>query len=286
MSSRNESPAAERPDPSRAKPAPDPVGLFRQRMAKTVQRLQTKVDIGFASNPFRALRARFVIATGGGRVGSHLLCQGLLNHGGNVKEYLNPNRIFQKCVGEGASLEVYCEQTLRKFAANGVFGVKGNPNILAPLALAGEFPEFRAEWKFVYLRRLNVVKQAISQLKAELTGAWQSSKEPDRELGDMDFDGTRISTVIEGNQEANATWEEIFELFEIKPLRLTYEDLAIDSAAAALRTAEFLALDEPAIKAKSWLPLQPQADALSDRWEQRFREEHAAFCLEKEAPVA
>ena len=259
---------------------PEADGFFGQRLERMHRQLREILDVNFSSNPFRPLATRFAVAHSP-RVGSHLLCEGLLAHGAVVQEFFEIPRIKAVCSNRGfATLETYCDWLLERFAVRGVFGVSGGVKIIAPLELAGELPEFLSDWRFIHLKRLNFVKQGVSELVAMLTGAYKSIKEPARALGDSDYDGSRIKTLIEASMEINAAWEELFELFSAEPLRLTYEELAAQPRAVIARAAEFLDLRGPAITEKRFLtpPLQRQATTLNADWEARFRAENKQFC--------
>lgn len=255
--------------------------LYRERLENAYDQLRKILDIHFKSNPFRPLVRRFAIAHTP-RVGSHLLCEGLLGHGAVVEEFFEVPRIAAVCAKQRfSSLEAYCDWLLRKFAIGGVFGVSGGVKILAPLALAGEFPFFLADWRFVHLKRLNIVNQGVSEFIALRTGAYKSSKKPTRALDAHDYDNGKILRAINASLAINATWEETFKLFDIEPLRLTYEDLAAHPPEVIARTAEFLDLRGPPITEDRFLgpPLQRQATSLNSEWEARFREENREFCV-------
>ncbi|MBA3810165.1 MAG: hypothetical protein H0X27_00670 [Caulobacteraceae bacterium] len=254
--------------------------LYSERLENACDQLRKILDVRFKSNPFRPLSRRFAIAHTP-RVGSHLLCEGLLRHGAVVEEFFEVPRLASVCARHGFStLEAYCDWLLRKFAVGRVFGVSGGVKILAPLALAGEFPDFLADWRFVHLKRLNIVKQGVSEFIALRTGAYKSSKQPIRALGVGDYDNAKILRAINASLAINATWEEAFKLFAIEPLRLTYEELAASPAEVIARAADFLDLRGPPITDGRFLdpPLQRQATSLNAEWEARFREENGEFC--------
>ena len=159
------------------------------------------------------------------------------------------------------------------------FGVKGPIQIIGPLSLAKEIPEFLSDWKFVYLKRHNIVQQAISEVIAKTTGAYRSSKRPARVLADEEYDGARIARTVKQRLAANSTWEAMFNALGIEPLRLSYEELAADPDAIAATAAGYLGLRGPPITDARFLspPLQVQATELNARWERRFYDEGWQF---------
>jgi len=245
---------------------------YEQRLEHDIEALKNALDVAFKANPFRSLTKRFVIACSA-RTGSHLLCERLLPHGAVVAESLLPVHVLGTCRRRGlASLEAYCEFYLEKDTPRGVFGSKGNSALWAPLVLAGEFPTHVKDWKFVHLSRTDVLKQAISGVIAVQTQSWKSSRAPAKSLTDDDFDAVEISRTMEDCMVHNERWKNIFELFGIQPLRITYEELAADPPDVSAAVADFLGLDGPPIKDRRFAtaPLQVQSNDLNARWEERF----------------
>jgi LPS sulfotransferase NodH len=264
------------PRPERS-PLPDL--RYERHLAKVIEELESSLDTTFQLSPFRSLNRRFVIACSP-RTGSHLLGQSLNEYGGVVREFFHAKQINRVCSKQGfLTLEEYCAFIVNKWAKGGVFGVKGAIQILAPLTLASEIPDYISDWRFVFLQRTDVVKQAISLFLASLTGSYKASKQPAREVVDEDFNGRKIATMAGNALAVNATWEEFFSQFAIEPLRVTYEELAADPPQVAARTAEFLDLRGPPIADKRLLrpAVKVQATTLNERWARRFHEEGWRF---------
>jgi LPS sulfotransferase NodH len=259
------------------KVSPDADAFLRRRLSSMMGQLSTRLDLTFERNPFRSLGKRIAIA-GQSRTGGNLLCERLKAHGALVRQFFHlPNMDRELAKRPVPTLEAYCEAMIKECAAAGAgdtFGVKGSLSILAPLVLAGEFPEFLADWRFLYLKRTDTLKQAISHAVADLSGAWKSTK-AGREVLDEEFDGQRIAFLMRGHLHISAGWEEIFRLYGIEPMALTYEELAADPDAVAARAAQFLGLDGPPLTDERFVkpPLSVQANSLNARWERRFIEE-------------
>ncbi len=253
----------------------------RRRLAaalrKSTDKLSAAVSLDFVGNPFRDLNRRLIVASSGARVGSHLLSQGLLAHGVNVNEYFDPGVIVKTCRRLSLpSVVAYCEYRLKRVAGNGLFGVKGRVHVMTPLLLAGELPEHFAAWPIVYLYRADVVRQAISLFKARLTGSWRSAHLPSRPLTDDDYEGERIKKVILRIFQFERAWEEVFTGFNLTPMRLAYETLAERPRDMSRRVAKFAGFAGKPIKSAA-PPLAPQADALNDRWRDRFMRDFPDF---------
>ena len=250
----------------------DPMDHYERRIERAVAQMADSIDVVFTENPFRALSKRFIIACSA-RTGSNLLCQHLLAHGAVAMECFAPDEIVAKCREKGIpSLQAYCEQHLDKNALEGIFGVKGWSAILAPLVQAGEFPRHRHDWQFIHLTRTDTLKQAISFVIAEQSRAWQSFHSPVKKVSNEDFDAQKIAGTIAGFNSRNKEWEDIFQMFDIDPLRITYEQLAADPEGTTAAVASFLGLEGPPISRKRFVQphLEVQATNLNARWEKRF----------------
>jgi LPS sulfotransferase NodH len=251
-----------------------PEELYQKRIGRVLNNIERLLDSSFTSNPFRSPRRKFAIASSA-RTGSNLLCEGLLSHGGVAQELFHFNRLREVSDRFGlTTLQAYCERVLENFTVGGVFGVKGGFEILGPLVLSGEIPGALSDWRFVYLKRMDVVKQAVSHFRAELTGSWRSAQ-MSRELVDDDYDGQRIAVLAKGHLDANLRWEETFEFLGVEPLKVTYEELSADTAGVVAKVAAFLGLLGPPVTEERFLfpPLQVQATTLNSNWEARFAEE-------------
>jgi LPS sulfotransferase NodH len=175
---------------------------------------------------------------------------------------------------------------------NGVFGAKlmwGTlDEVLAKLGrvypdLAGEdvrlLERVFGRTRFVYLRRADVVAQAVSWLHAEQTGTWfiGGNGEIGSSVGNgraPSFDAGRIGQLIQVIGEHNAAWEAWFASSGVLPHRVSYEELDGYLAGVTRGILDFLRLDVPG--ERLLVPRhERQADELSGRWIERYRLETA-----------
>ncbi|MGC5309713.1 Stf0 family sulfotransferase [Micromonospora zamorensis] len=173
---------------------------------------------------------------------------------------------------------------------NGVFGAKLMWGTLDEVVdkLAGTYPDLAGNdiallsrafgrTRFVFLRRDDVVAQAVSWLRAEQTARWfvGGNGEIGGDAGNGQaprFDPDGITHLVETIREHNAAWESWFAAWGVQPLVVRYEELDTDMVAATRRVLDFLGLDLPeggAIVARH----QRQADDLNREWIRRYREE-------------
>jgi trehalose 2-sulfotransferase len=130
--------------------------------------------------------------------------------------------------------------------------------------------------RFVYLRRVDVVAQAVSLLRAEQTGVWfetaHDRQEPQGEPG-FDFDQVRERVRLIENH--NAAWEQWFAAAGIRPHLVRYEELDADPVRIARGVLGFLGLDLPAGR-EITVRHKRLADELNAHWIERYRLLHEA----------
>lgn len=267
-------------------PAPLPAWerIYNERLTIIRRKIAAQLDTSFDRNPFRNLRRRFVLGHAP-RVGSHLLCERLLDYGAVVEEFFEVPRMHAGSRKRGfTTLQQFCEWLLGHYAVNGVFGVSGGVKALAPLELAGELPKFIGDWRFVHLTREDFVARAVSELIAMQTGAYKSSKTPTKPVSDEDYNPVRLRNLIDATLTVNAAWEGAFRTYGVQPYRLTYEALCADTDAHVAKIADFLGLEPNPVRDKRFIAprLERQATSINDRWAERFRSENEVFCRDRE----
>lgn len=128
--------------------------------------------------------------------------------------------------------------------------------------------------RFVYLRRDDVVAQAVSWLRAEQTNVWFETrpsrrKKPDR-LPRFDFD--QIRELVRLINEHNAAWRTWFASAGIRPHRVRYEELDADPVGVTRGVLDYLGLELPAGRAIVARHMR-LADELNAQWIDRYRAE-------------
>ncbi|MER7889004.1 Stf0 family sulfotransferase [Micromonospora sp. NPDC094482] len=171
---------------------------------------------------------------------------------------------------------------------NGVFGAKLMWGTLDELVgkLATVYPHLRGNdlallekafgrTRFVFLRREDLVAQAVSWLRAEQTAKWfvGGNGEISGSAGNGQaprFDADGIRHFIEVITEHNAACEAWFASWGIQPHVVRYEELDADMLTTTRRILDFLGLDLPVgstIAARH----QRQADEVNEQWIDRYR---------------
>jgi trehalose 2-sulfotransferase len=146
--------------------------------------------------------------------------------------------------------------------ANGVFGAKvmwghiDDPASLFPGA------------QYVWVRRRDTVRQAISLWRAMQTQAWRDEGSQGAEPRQPEYRFSALRHLVDLLAEHDAAWSRFFDGRPV--LELTYEEIAADLPRALERTLAHLGIESP----NEWPPALPamrrQADDLSDRWAEAY----------------
>jgi trehalose 2-sulfotransferase len=128
--------------------------------------------------------------------------------------------------------------------------------------------------RFVYLRRHDVLGQAVSLLRAEQTDVWHKAdgSEPQQLKQDPLYDFDRIRKMIRTIEDDNAAWRQWFASVGVRPYSVAYEDLEADQEEATRGILEFLELELP--PSRTILGRHNLLrDQLSAEWVERYRAE-------------
>ena len=125
--------------------------------------------------------------------------------------------------------------------------------------------------RFVYLRRGDVVAQAVSLLRAEQTGVWfetaHDRQEPEAEPS---YDFERVRDRVRLLEDHNAAWERWFAAAGIRPYLVRYEELDAEPVGVASGVLGFLGLDLP-VGREIAVRHKRLADELNTLWAERYR---------------
>lgn len=211
------------------------------------------------------------------RSGSSFLSVALEAYGFRFNEYLNRDgHILDLMQAEDIRSVAQLTRAVDRSAVfDGRFSTKLPPAALLYLFLMGEFPQNMSRWRFVYLRRQNLVRQAISGVIAKRTGQWTQRMTAHAQIGIKDYDFDEIMRAVEAAANGNRLLERFIGLFGLPVRNIIYENLVANGSRVVRDVATFLGADPAdypdANKFKPWIEVQ--ATALNDIWERRFRDE-------------
>ncbi len=140
--------------------------------------------------------------------------------------------------------------------SNGVFGARvmaeSRPELVADLTADRGQPaanelellvERFGRLRFVHLRRLDVVAQAVSWAKSLQTHFWHPGERVEPGAEAAHYDEELIERLVDTIERFEADWNAWFAQQHITPYEVTYERLAADPLAAAHRILDFLDLE-------------------------------------------
>ena len=208
------------------------------------------------------------------RCGSHFLGHQMRDRNcfGYPLEYLNPGNlpVWQRraqMAGAGDTLEFI--KSIRT-GPNGVFSTKLHHEHLEGFLDHEPDP---LKYRFIHLRRRDLLRQAVSFARAQQTGAWISDMP---EQADASYDRDLIAEKVEAISQGNARWSAFLSSLGIQPLEIYYEDIVADRDASLERIAAYLgvALETPAPGEAEFRPKpQRHADDPTETWIERFKAE-------------
>jgi len=229
------------------------------------------------------------------RTGSYLLCDALSACGiaGRPTEYLSVG--YQRHWSDKwglRDLPSYLRRVVETTtSSSGVFGAKTHPwqfdhfvrqlSGRAPVRYADR-PQILARWfpdlHYVWLKRRNKLRQAISYAKSLQTNVWWDADAPPAPYDEprpeaLRFDFELISQSVARLVEEEDMWRRYFRAIGVSPLVIYYEDLVVDPLGALRSVIHTLELELPSDYAMPEPRFRRQADGITERWERMYRAE-------------
>jgi LPS sulfotransferase NodH len=149
---------------------------------------------------------------------------------------------------------------------NGVYGFKVFPEQFDRTA-STRWPTRLPNLRYVYLRRRDLLGQAISQAKAWQTRRWTSLHAPTVE---PTFNANLINERLTEIARFHARWDYYFARHGLNPLALWYEDIEADPDAAVAAIAGLMEVDPAPKPDPAAVVLQVQRDEQTEQWRRRF----------------
>lgn len=152
---------------------------------------------------------------------------------------------------------------------NGIYGIK----IFSPhfdMLPATPWPGLLPDLKFVHLERRDLLRQAISLVRAQQTGSYKSNigeRSPPR------YDPKRISSTLTRLASSAGRWRSYFARNGLDPLHLYYEQVVADPQTAIDALADHLGIDQRPVLNMAGVDTSPQRDSISEEWRLRYLSE-------------
>lgn len=222
------------------------------------------------------------------RSGSSLLCEALINTGiaGQPEEYFQPQneRTWQERWGSSTYTDYLARVIEQCTSPNGVFGAKmmwgyfdnfaqkirqthTNQALALPDLMQSIFPNLH----YIWIKRNDKVRQAISQAKAVQTNQWKLVTETNPLLTVRPrFSFNQIDFIVQQFEAEEAAWAHYFAANAIQPFIVVYEDFVQQYEETAIKILEYLTI--AGIENLEFAPrkMHKQADEESERWIQRY----------------
>lgn len=125
----------------------------------------------------------------------------------------------------------------RSRSANGVAAIKADLPQLFPFFVDPNTQAILKRATFVYLTREDVLGQAISRYRGFESGVWHLRGDEKAADGETGFDFAKIRSQVKLLVEQMSSFERLFAMLGIRPVRLTYEEMVADTAAILQRIA-------------------------------------------------
>ena len=234
------------------------------------------------------------------RSGSMFVCDILqqTNIAGYPVEYFNPfppgMEQREKYLGSTGNADYIRKIIESSTTPNGVFGTKlhghqivfflekmkaeGSVEVDRILTVREVFEARFPNLHYIWIRRRQRVRQAISMYKALNTGRWLDFtyaapvyKQIETPNKVFTYDFSKIKDCLVWIEQDDATWEHFFRYNNIEPLVVWYEEFAQDYVGGTQKILSYLGLptniEIPPPRTKK------QSGAVSEEWERRFKED-------------
>lgn len=157
------------------------------------------------------------------------------------------------------------------------FGFKAGFFVLSAAAESGFLSEVIDRAHVILLRRRDHVAQAVSLQKGKLGGRMHTLQFDKRELTDDDYDGEALLREVHNIERTEAGLADCADRLGKKAPVFYYEDICADPVRNVAAVMDLMKLEMPWNYRPLKVRLDVVRDGLSQRWAERFREEHPEY---------
>ena len=189
---------------------------------------------------------------------------------------------------DGANYADYLSKVMEEGTTfNGVFGAKlmwGHLNyfidkvqtiaqykeLAVPDLLSAVFPNLH----YIWVKRQDKLRQAVSLWKAIQTWTWKAGGAPEGEFSSLQreprFHYEAIDFLLQQLADHEAAWQKYFEANGIEPFTAVYEEWVPKYEATARSILQYCHIPIPVTLVISEPDMQRQADAISEEWVRQY----------------
>jgi LPS sulfotransferase NodH len=131
------------------------------------------------------------------------------------------------------------------------------------------FDEILHHPRYIWIRRHDKLRQALSLWRALQNEAWVSHARPG---GRPAFDAEAIDWLVQHLHHEEEQWQQFFDQLGITPLTIIYEDLVADRAGTLRQVLAYLDLPLSAVPSIQETRNQQQSDATTEEWLLMYQE--------------
>jgi trehalose 2-sulfotransferase len=250
--------------------------------------MDTRLDFP-VSSPFRK---SYVVASSY-RSGSTYFCSLLWKTGvlGAPAEYVNmgDGRRLREVMArrlQPTSPEDYFKKLLAcRTSSNGVFAMKAHyPHFQQALAWCPSMLDLLSPVTYIYLTRRDHIGQAVSMAKAMQTNRWTSMDRETRTV--LRYDKYLIRRCLEDIHQQKIGWLRWFELNNVTPLVLSYEDFVANTSETIEKVMRFLNVSEEGSCENYPPPVKKLGNRVNVEWAARFQREVSSASSWEVSPSA
>lgn len=174
------------------------------------------------------------------------------------------------------SMRDYISHLNRHFQGEvGCFATKISVDQLAWITRVGLVRDMMPRPRFLFVRRRNTLAQAISFSIALQTHRWTSNHYGNS--ADPEFRPGEILELHRMILTANAHFKAYFQLHDIKPLEIVYEDMVGKETEVLIRVGNLLGTElHDRVEREENFSVKTQRTSRNSEWEDRMRAEYAA----------
>ncbi len=222
-------------------------------------------------NPWDTCKEKIIILFQS-RTGTTWLCELMKKTGvlGLPRESLHANSIISEYEeGNYQNFNQYMQESVKKHSTdNGVYAAKSGFFSLAPMFILGEFPNNIRDWKIIFVKRRNVLEQAISIHKLNLNRQSASWVESTRDIKDEDYSFEEISKQIRNVHQANHVIETLISTYGANAMNIFYEDMSHDPEKTIKDIGDFVGVKLGPIDIETRFKIQ--RNELTEIWKKRW----------------